>query len=70
MLGFWDCAPEGSAAGNPAAVLRPEAGALKLSAGNSHQQRVVSGFASFAPHKSLLRIKLDHHQLQRRRRPS
>jgi hypothetical protein len=55
-VGIWDCAPEGSADGNPAAVLRPEAGALKLSAGNSDQQRAVSGFVSFAAHKSLLRI--------------
>jgi hypothetical protein len=47
-----------SAAGNPAAMRRPEAGAFKLCAGNSDQQRVASGFASFAPHKSLLRIKL------------
>jgi hypothetical protein len=29
----------------------------KLCAGNSDQQRVVSGFAGFAPHKSLLCIK-------------
>lgn len=37
-------------------MLRPEAGAFKLCAGTSDQQCVASGLASFAPHKSLLRI--------------